>query len=50
MPMCGHKFVSSFILFLAVAFFDGYIDVFRPLEGKKKNNVPYYGLLTLARD
>ena len=35
---------------MAVAFIDGYIDVFRPLEGKKKNNVPYYGLLTLARD
>jgi len=39
-----------FFLLFPVAVLNGYIDVFRPLDGKKKNNVPYQSLLTVAKE
>ena len=45
--MCGHKCVS-FCFFLLL--FSGYIDVFCPLDGKKKNNVPYQSFHIVAKE
>jgi len=43
--------ISGFLFAsLSVAVLNDYIDVFRPLNGKKKNNVPYQSLLTVAKE